>query len=218
MSTYSDIQTLVSCITSNCLLMPDNGFSPIFLIIDFFPLYLSIGLFSLSLYISDLSLFLFSCALTLHSLFNALLRNGIATPNRFPNCGAEFQMPSLSSSQSVFFVVIWIAFIINRKPSLPFSRIAMLNAFIILVLFSRVFIGINTSFELLIGATDGLFWGLITYGLFEFFIFPLLEYLFINYSWFRMLGFDLVLINNHFRNLSQKCNHLKVDFEIVNKQ
>jgi len=194
MATVESLSLFEPYFISKCLLYEPGLISPFFIGIDFFPTLLTIGFFSLSLYITDIYLFLFSISLSFHILVNIIIRVYIiAADNRFVDCGTLHQMPSLSSDHAVFFVTVMITFIMLWRRHTASSKIVMLNFFILLVLFARVFLGINTLPELFFGLLHGFGWAIIYQLLIYFIFYPYFNTI-LSFWLFKWFGFKTVLI------------------------
>lgn len=162
-----------TCIVTDCpLFLGDSIWSGIFVILDYYPAILTVLMYAFSLYYYELYTFLVSLILTFDLLLNWVLRYSIAIPARYPGCGDKYEMPSFSSQHAcVFLTIIFMFFSLWNKIIDP-HRIALLNIATIAVLTARVFIGINTSFELIAGAIVGVIEGIIFQLIIYFLIYP----------------------------------------------
>lgn len=178
MSTFEALSQFEPCITAVCPLYEPGHVGTVFFLGDFYPLFLTLGFFSISLAIQDFYLLLFSMSLGVHIIANYALRVWIvAADNRFPGCGVEHQMPSLSTDHMIFFVTVLITFVFLWRHDTSSIRIFQLSLFMIFAIVCRVYIGINTVLELFLGSLHGLIWAIL-FQLFVYYIaLPRLEYI-----------------------------------------
>ncbi len=161
---------LDNALAAACPLFERNWLSPVFVFFDYFPVFLDVAFYALSWYEMDFYMFFVSVALTLDIFWNTLWRVFIvADPNRFAGCGSLHQMPSLSSDQAVFVTTVYLTFSFLWRPTTSWIRVALANVAILVVLVSRVYIGINTLLELLFGAIDGVLLAML-FQLFVYFV------------------------------------------------
>ena len=177
MATFVDLKNLESTLAAQCPLFEVNLISTFFMLTDYFPTVITLVMLGISLYETDLYLFITSIAVTLDIVANSLLRLIVGASNRFPGCGALHQMPSLSSDLGVFLVTVFLTFCFLWKPRTSELRIVLLNVGLLLVLVSRVYIGINTTLELFVGSLTGFFWALVFQAFVYFVLVPWLDYI-----------------------------------------
>ncbi len=172
MSSFSDLQNL-ECTVTNCLFYETNGIlGPSFLAGDLYPIYLSIGLYSIGLYSHEVYLLLISFALTADWGINQAFKQIIRESGPFPGCSSEFQNPSFSTEHAILFETLMISFIIIWRKRVSTYKIFLLKTFVFFVLLSRVYIGINTRGQLLVGAIFGSIEGLLIQFVIYYFIAP----------------------------------------------
>lgn len=185
MSSFGDLFRLEDCVAEKCPLYVKTFFSPLLLIGDFFPLFLNFGLYAISLFRFEIYLFILSLSLTGNMLFNFLLSKvAIQSSNRFVDCGSLYQMPSLASDHIVYFTTAMITFIILwRHQTISVFRIVLLQSFLLYVMCCRVYIGINWSSEIVLGALLGFGEALLFQVFFYYWIFPSLEGFLKRFEW-----------------------------------
>ncbi len=177
MSSYGDLFRVEDCVVATCPLYEKTFFSPLLFVGDFYPLALNIGMYAISLFRFEFYLFIVSLSLSANMLFNFLLSKVIIeSPNRFLDCGSLHQMPSLASDHIVFFTTVMVTFVVIwRHSSISAIRILMLQVLLLFVLVSRVYIGINWSYELIWGALLGFAEALLFQIVFYYWIYPSLN-------------------------------------------
>lgn len=173
MSGLSDLFKL-DCIVSDCLTydkeLPGAAF---FVVLDFYPLVLTVGLFAISILRQEIYLFLLSLGLSFNWLICFFFQQVVFKQNgAFPNCGSPLQMPSFASQQIVFFQTMVAFYAICWTKKIYWTNTILLHFFSSLVVWARIFIGINTVQQLLVGAIFGLVLGTFYHCVLFYLIYP----------------------------------------------
>lgn len=162
MSGWIDTGRLLCVVIGKCPLF-DSGpfFSPLFILIDYYPTYINTALTIICIYTWEFAfLYVWICMLIDFGL-NAALRAIINTPNRFPDCGSYAEMPSYATELIILLNTLAIGFVLLFNRNVMTYKIAVMNFVTLLVIFARVYIGINTILELVIGSIIGVVEGII---------------------------------------------------------
>jgi hypothetical protein len=176
MSGLDDISNLQEAVEKFCPLYVGSFLGSLMWIWDFFPIMLTAVSFFISLFLNEIYFFIASIFLTSDTVLNMLLRQVIfKQQNQFPGCGAKYQMPSFSSQHSTFFVVLVSTFMLMWRSRLSGFRMFLLVLFYTLVITCRIYIGINTNFELMMGAVTGMIWGLILQAFTYYILYPMFD-------------------------------------------
>jgi len=168
MSGWLDSKDLECCIEDNCPLYDSSLiFGSVFILIDYFPTYLSAGLTFISFYSSEFFFFYLWICIIVDMLINVALKLLIDNPTRFPNCGSFSEMPSYSSQLTTMLNTLFYILVFTMNRNISSQKIVVLNITTLTVLVARIYIGINTLEELIIGALigflEGVLYGLILY-------------------------------------------------------
>lgn len=156
---------------------------------DYYPIFLFVATFSISIYYSDIFLALLGFALSFDWFLNYALAQAFRQPPVTPGCGPEFEMPSFSSQHAVFFACsLWIfALLYNYRVSPP--RAIGLTFLLGTVMYARLYIGIASPAQLLVGALVGV----IESSLFMLFIhlaiYPRVRRI-LRWRFFRFMGYE----------------------------
>jgi len=186
MSGLVDVWKL-NCVVVDCpLYNPTPFFAPAFILIDFYPTYVAVALYVISFYCWELYFGYASLCLFIDWGVNYVLRWLISAPQRFPGCGTSSGMPSFSSEQAILLNTLGLCFVLLWSHNTSAMKIGILNIITTVVIFARVYIGINTRQEIIVGAVvgfiEGIFFTLMFYYFRRFFA------IFLEYSIVRRLG------------------------------
>ncbi len=150
-----------------------SGFiGSLFLLIDQYPIILSFALYSISLYHFELYFFLLGLSLNIDTLINWLLVTIINIPSRHEGCGNENEFPSFGTQHiTVLMTMLFLALITWRK-KVTIMKILSLTIIFNLVIVARIYIGINTIPELIVGASIGFVEAIFFHLVISHFLFP----------------------------------------------
>lgn len=189
MSGFLDLESL-ECVADSCgLYNPDMWGSHIAIALDFYPIFLTFGIYVLSLYKYELYFALVSLSLTIGWIINFIIQRSLGETARFPDCGSPYQMPSFASQQIVTFETMMTLFMIVWGNRFKLKLIILLRTFTFGVLVSRIFLGINTTDQLLIGALMGFLLAILYHTIIYYIIFPYFGKI-LNWSLIRWLGLE----------------------------
>lgn len=145
---------------------------PYFLLIDEYPIILSFALYSISLYHFELYFFLFGASLNIDSLLNWLLTTVIAQSSRYPGCGATYEFPSFATEHATVGITMLLLAIITWRRSITPMKLLSLITIFNLVVIARVYKGVNTIPELVVGSVIGFIEAQILHWIIARFIYP----------------------------------------------
>lgn len=163
----------IECASLDCPLyvsVPIIG--PLFIAADYFPLIITIAMFSVTLYHYELYFFLISLILTFDWGLNVALQYIIRQPARFSGCGSKYEMPSFSTQHAMLFLTLIITFFALFRYRMAPSKIFLAMFLTVFVILARVYIGINTAQQLVIGAFVGVLEGVAFQCIIYFCIYP----------------------------------------------
>lgn len=168
MSGIFDIGSLQCSVYPVCPLYdPTPFFAPVFIIINYWPLFFDVSLWMLSLYSWEFFFSFLSIVVFIDLGLNYALRYIILSPQRFTDCGPNYGMPAYSSELLLLLNTMALCYILLWNRNISFLKIYMLNLVTMVVILSRVYIGMNTNAEIivggLIGTVEGLLWSFILY-------------------------------------------------------
>jgi len=165
MSGFEGIDRLNGVYDRVCPEFEVNWFSGFLVALDYYPLALWLGTFSISIYSNDLFLALLGVWLTLDWWVNKGLRWAIRQPPPTPGCGARFEMPSFSAQEATMFItVLWLFMVLYGYRALPVRAFGLVF-FAGIVMYARVYIGLASPAQLIVGALVGLASGLLFHAL-----------------------------------------------------
>lgn len=164
----------IDCIVSEC---PNYDKSlpgaPFFVMLDFYPIALTVGLAAISIIRQELYLFLLSLCLTANWLINLFFQSVVfLQPGLFPGCGSLYQMPSFSAQQAILFETMIALYMVCWTKKIFWINTLLLHFFSSMVIWARIFIGINSIPQLLVGAIFGLVLGILFHCIIYFLIVP----------------------------------------------
>lgn len=151
----------LECVTNGVCPLYDEGVwgAPITVALDFYPIFLTVGMYAISLYQYELYFALVSLGLTANWGINVFLQHVVFKQlGAFAGCGSTYQMPSFSSQHIVMFNALMACYMMGWGKRFAGKLILLMQLFTAAVLVSRIFIGINTRAQLLVG-------GLLGFGL-----------------------------------------------------
>jgi hypothetical protein len=164
MSTLETIHRFQCMVEDSCPLYvtADSDFGPFMVLVDYYPIFLNASMIAVSVYHYELYFFLLSLVLAFDWFLNWLLHIAIGSGSRFPGCGGANEMPSFSSQHAVCLgVMIFTFFMLWCETHVRVHRLIMINFGIFIAVLARVYIGINTPQELMVGALIGATEGVI---------------------------------------------------------
>lgn len=173
MSGFLDLWSLECVVVDSCQLYNSSMWGAhIAIALDFYPLFLMIGMYTISLYKYELYFAMVSICLTLGWIINFVIQRCFGETARFPDCGSPYQTPSFASQQIVTFEVLMTLYMLTWGHKLKLKLIILMRIFTFAVLVSRIFIGINTISQLLVGALLGFLLGIFYHIVIYFIIYP----------------------------------------------
>ena len=163
MSGFSDIYKLESIVIDVCPLF-DSSISGagLAVLLDFYPLLLTFSIFSISLYKQELYLMFVSFSLTLNWFLNYFLQNVIFLDHgAFLNCGSYHQNPSFSTQHICCLDTMLALYCVTWSRKIMYTNLFVLHLFSHMVVWARIFIGINTRTQLVVGSLVGFISGIL---------------------------------------------------------
>lgn len=154
-----------------CQYYEDTVVGPLFVLVDYYPVLMSATSFIIMLYRAELMFKLLTLCMTFDVFSNWILRELIIKmPSRFDGCGNRYEMPSFASQHLAFITFILHYIMLRRRGTVNTNLLIMIHLMLFGGLLARVYIGINTNFELFIGTITGIVQGIITTPLIEWII------------------------------------------------
>lgn len=145
--------------------------------LDYYPTYLTVAMYTLSLYQHELYLLLVSLALTADTGINIALQYIIKQAPAYMGCGGPYEMPSFATEHAAVFVCMMSSFAFLWRLTVPSKKIFLLFLFLFSTQFARVYIGINTRTQLMVGSLVGVAEGLIFQAFIYFVVYPRRQWL-----------------------------------------
>lgn len=154
-----------------CKYYVDNWIGPLFVLVDYYPVLMSATSAVILLYRAELMFKLLTFCMTFDVFSNWLLREVIIRmPSRFEGCGNRYEMPSFASQHLAFITFVIHYIMLRRKATVNTNLLVMVHIMTFAGLLARVYIGINTNFELYMGTITGILQGIITTPIIEWII------------------------------------------------
>jgi len=205
MSGFGDLTTL-ECVVETCPLYDHDVFGAhITIALDFYPIFLTVGIYAVSLYKYELYFALVSVVLTLNWGVNYGIQRMVGPSSRFPECGSAYQMPSFSSQHIVLFETMMALFMLTWGQKLYIKLIILLRLFSFAVLVSRIYIGVNTTTQLLAGAGVGFVSAIVYHIIIYFLIYPYFTRI-LDFTLMRWLGLEDNLCRKNSSKIRVKRN------------
>lgn len=162
MSSILDVGKFECVVVPVCPLFIEGFFlTNYFILIDYWPTIVSIAIYAVSCYHYELYFLLFGFCLTFDWAFNTGLQYAFAQPPRFPGCGNTYEFPSFSAQHIVLFITLVLCFFSWWDASISPFRLFLLQLFGTIVLLARIYLGINTASQLIVGGLFGLAEGIV---------------------------------------------------------
>ena len=191
MSGFGDLKALECTLIDACKLYdPNLPGAHIAIAFDYYPIFLTIGMYAISLYKYELYFAMVSVLLTINWLISYIIQRAIVGESyRFIDCGSPYQMPSFGSQHIIVFETLMILYMLTWGSKFYFKLIILLRLFTSGVLVSRIFLGINTVEQLLMGAVIGFFEGIIYHLLIYYVLFPYFSHI-LEWTLIQWLGLE----------------------------
>jgi membrane-associated phospholipid phosphatase len=191
MSGFFDLSSIECAVIDTCKLYNPNLFGAhIAVALDFYPVFLTISMYVLSLYRYELYFALISVSLTLNWIINTIIQRFIiGEAVRFPDCGSPFQMPSFSSQHIVLFETMMFLYMLTWCSKVKIKLLILIRLFTFAVLVSRIYIGINTIPQLLVGGAIGFSLAILYHLIILYIIFPYFSNI-LNWTLIRWMGLE----------------------------
>ena len=201
MSGIGDLFRINRVVQPECPLYEEVPLSYFLVLGDFYPIILSFGTFIWNFVKKrEAFAFAFSTVLVLDWLLNLALQAIWNQSGPFYQCGCghHWEMPSFASQHITVFVLIVFVFAGVWGGGLSLGAIAMLSSLQFLVLFARIYIGISTSEQLLMGLLVAMAEGIVVIVLMRFLVLPYFLRLYMSALAKRLGVVDTLLIPIHY--------------------
>jgi membrane-associated phospholipid phosphatase len=162
MSGILDISNLECIVVNTCPYYdPRPFFSPLFILLDYYPIYVNITLWMLTFYCWEFIFTYIGGCLFIDMILNYAIKYIVKSQPRSPGCGTTYEMPSYATEQIMLLNTLSFCIIILWNRKIQLSKISLMVIVTTLIIVSRVYIGINTKQELIIGGVIGTIEGYI---------------------------------------------------------
>lgn len=167
-----------NCMRSACPLFVEVTLvSGTMVVVDYYPIIITVVFFLFSLYQREFYLFLLGWAATMDLGLNTALQWIIKEPGPYyaMGCGTSHEMPSFATQQACMLIAMTYTFVVLHRVNSPARKLFFLYFFLYAAIVARIYLGINTRLQLLIGALVGTAEGLIYHLILAYAIFPYSE-------------------------------------------
>lgn len=156
MSSWNELRAINDAYAPRCPEFHVNAASGPLAALNFFYSYgLWIATYVIGLYSGDFYFFLLSWWLTLDYAFNYALAFTLKQPPRYAGCGPTYEMPSYASEQMTLVVSALFLYVVVFNYRLDASRSVLLTWLLGSVMYARIYIGISTPLQLVVGSALG---------------------------------------------------------------
>lgn len=143
--------------------------------VDFYPIIITVAFVFFSFYQREFYLFLLGIAALLDLGVSTALQYIINQPGPFyysNACGSAQEMPSFATEQISMLLTMVYTFVVFHRVPAPGRKLFFLYFFLYACVCARIYIGINSRLQLLVGSLVGTAEGLVYQFILSYFIFP----------------------------------------------